>query len=188
MQLFDLMNNLISLNNNLRKKNLEVIRTNIIPMTNGLPNVHGGLIEWIQNSDTINTLLDVVRNRFNVHRDLEKRAEGTGLMISVMDPWTVPLSRSQWDVQALEAWVFFLIRLKGYRRPDVLSNDSLTILQKIQQFQYVQHTTKDAAYYLAKSLWLGSPNAEVNLAQKFEFLPIFRFGLIKEPISPDRLP
>ena len=46
-------------------------------MTNGLPNVHGGLIEWIQNSDTINTLLDVVRNRFNVHRDLEKRAEGT---------------------------------------------------------------------------------------------------------------
>ena len=82
MQLFDLMNNLISLNNNLRKKNLEVIRTNIIPMTNGLPNVHGGLIEWIQNSDTINTLLDVVRNRFNVHRDLEKRAEGTGLPIS----------------------------------------------------------------------------------------------------------
>ena len=78
MQLFDLMNNLISLNNNLRKKNLEVIRTNIIPMTNGLPNVHGGLIEWIQNSDTINTLLDVVRNRFNVHRDLEKRAEGMG--------------------------------------------------------------------------------------------------------------
>ena len=52
--------------------------------------------------------------------------------------------------------------IKGYRRPDVLSNDSLTILQKIQQFQYVQHTTKDAAYYLAKSLWLGSPNAEVN--------------------------
>jgi len=81
MQLFDLMNNLISLNNNLRKKNLEVIRTNIIPMTNGLPNVHGGLIEWIQNSDTINTLLDVVRNRFNVHRDLEKRAEGTGRRI-----------------------------------------------------------------------------------------------------------
>ena len=81
MQLFDLMNNLISLNNNLRKKNLEVIRTNIIPMTNGLPNVHGGLIEWIQNSDTINTLLDVVRNRFNVHRDLEKRAEGMGLRI-----------------------------------------------------------------------------------------------------------
>ena len=54
------------------------------------------------------------------------------------------------------------IPYKGYRRPDVLSNDSLTILQKIQQFQYVQHTTKDAAYYLAKSLWLGSPNAEVN--------------------------
>ena len=92
MQLFDLMNNLISLNNNLRKKNLEVIRTNIIPMTNGLPNVHGGLIEWIQNSDTINTLLDVVRNRFNVHRDLEKRAEGTGLSIS-RDPRTPRLER-----------------------------------------------------------------------------------------------
>ena len=95
MQLFDLMNNLISLNNNLRKKNLEVIRTNIIPMTNGLPNVHGGLIEWIQNSDTINTLLDVVRNRFNVHRDLEKRAEGTGYGSKDWDgrSFTVPVRR-----------------------------------------------------------------------------------------------
>ena len=63
-----------------------------------------------------------------------------------------------------EPWIpaRFLNPIKGYRRPDVLSNDSLTILQKIQQFQYVQHTTKDAAYYLAKSLWLGSPNAEVS--------------------------
>lgn len=163
MQLFDLMNNLISLNNNLRKKNLEVIRTNIIPMTNGLPNVHGGLIEWIQNSDTINTLLDVVRNRFNVHRDLEKRAEGTGLIIS-QGSTDVILPSDHLGAGIHVPWIPAIFRnpIKGYRRPDVLSNDSLTILQKIQQFQYVQHTTKDAAYYLAKSLWLGSPNAEVS--------------------------
>ena len=52
MQLFDLMNNLIQMNNELRKKDLEVIRYSIIPMTNEQGHI-GGLIRWIDNSGDI---------------------------------------------------------------------------------------------------------------------------------------
>ena len=49
MQLFDLMNNLIQMNNELRKKDLEVIRYSITPITNN-HNDFGGLLRWIDNS------------------------------------------------------------------------------------------------------------------------------------------
>ena len=49
MQLFDLMNNLIQMNNGLRKKDLEVIRYSITPITNN-HNDFGGLLRWIDNS------------------------------------------------------------------------------------------------------------------------------------------
>ena len=59
MQLFDLLNNLINLNTTLRKKNLEVIRYNIIPMTNEHGH-NGGLIRWIEDSEPINSIINNV--------------------------------------------------------------------------------------------------------------------------------
>ena len=50
---------------------MEVIKYNIIPMTNEFGH-NGGLIRWIENSDPINTLLKRIRNRFNVEITLEK--------------------------------------------------------------------------------------------------------------------
>lgn len=60
MQLFDLLNNLINLNTTLRKKNLEVIRYNIIPMTNEHGH-NGGLIRWIEDSEPINVIIKNVK-------------------------------------------------------------------------------------------------------------------------------
>ena len=55
MQLFDLMNNLIQMNNELRKKDLEVIRYSITPITNN-HNDFGGLLRWIDNSGIVDKL------------------------------------------------------------------------------------------------------------------------------------
>ena len=59
MQLFDLLNSLINLNTTLRKKNLEVIRYNIIPMTNEHGH-NGGLIRWIEDSEPVNQIINNV--------------------------------------------------------------------------------------------------------------------------------
>jgi len=75
MQLFDLMNSLIKMNNNLRKKDIEVIKYSIIPMTNE-NGLQSGLVRWIDNSETINELLKWVRQkRLNVTPHPEKEHE-----------------------------------------------------------------------------------------------------------------
>ena len=56
MQLFDLMNSLIKMNNNLRKKDIEVIKYSIIPMTNE-NGLQSGLVRWIDNSGSKSTLI-----------------------------------------------------------------------------------------------------------------------------------
>ena len=90
MQLFDLMNSLIKMNNNLRKKDIEVIKYSIIPMTNE-NGLQSGLVRWIDNSglslkfpneiqslslETINELLKWIRQkRLNVTPHPEKEHE-----------------------------------------------------------------------------------------------------------------
>ena len=55
------------------------------------------------------------------------------------------------------------------RQPIDMATEHVSILQKVEQFQYVQETTKDCAYHLAKVLWLGSASAEIWFDKRTNF-------------------
>ena len=151
MQLFDLMNNLIRMNTTLRKKNLEVIRYNIIPMTNELGH-NGGLIRWIEDSEPINSIIHWVspQNRF--------------LGVKVVKV------RGRFNIDKRhEANLKRFRQVKCRQGAGAHNEDGHTLLQKIEQFQFVEHYTKDHAYHIAKGLWLHSPSAEVWFEKRTNF-------------------
>ena len=60
-------------------------------------------------------------------------------------------------------------QLRNKSRMQTQNEDSHTLLQKIEQFQFVEHQTKDYAYHVAKGLWLSSPSAEIWFEKRTNF-------------------
>ena len=46
----------------------------------------------------------------------------------------------------------------------------MSILQKVEMFQYVAKTTEDCGFHLARSLWLQSPNADIWFDKRTNFI------------------
>ena len=66
MQLFGLINALLSKDSDTRKKNLSIKRYSVIPLS---PNT--GLIGWVSNCDTLHQLIKDYRNRNKVRINME---------------------------------------------------------------------------------------------------------------------
>ena len=122
MQLFGLVNTILTSDAEASKRHLSIHRYPVIPLS---PN--SGLIGWVPNCDTLHTLIREYRDNRKILLNIEHR-----LMLQMA--------------------------------PDY---DNLTLLQKVEVFEYALENT--AGQDLYKILWLKSKNSEVWLDRRTNY-------------------
>ncbi|KAF2071336.1 hypothetical protein CYY_007349 [Polysphondylium violaceum] len=122
MQLFSLVNTLLSANHETAKSHLSIRRFSVIPLS---PN--SGLIGWVPHSDTLHTLIKDYRDSNKILLSIEHR-----LMLQMCSDY-----------------------------------DNLTLLQKVEVFQYALENTNGQD--LHKVLWLKSRNSEIWLDRRTNY-------------------
>lgn len=118
MQLFSLVNTLLSVDTNSFKRRLHIQRYPVIPLA---PNA--GLMGWVEESDTLHVLIRDYRDSRKVLLNIEYR-----LMLQV-SPHSIPM-------------VLMLIYFK--MAPDY---ENLTLLQKVEVFEYALENTTGQDLY-----------------------------------------
>lgn len=131
MQLFSLVNTLLSVDTNSFKRRLHIQRYPVIPLA---PNA--GLLGWVQDSDTLHVLVRDYRDSRKVLLNIEYR-----LMLQVSRSMLFPLCTTK--------------ALKIQMAPDY---ENLTLLQKVEVFEYALENTTGQDLY--RVLWLKSINSE----------------------------
>ncbi|KAF7356539.1 Serine/threonine-protein kinase TOR [Mycena venus] len=129
MQLFSLVNTLLSVDTPSFKRRLHIQRYPVIPLA---PNA--GLLGWVQDSDTLHVLVRDHREARKVVLNIEYR-----MMIQV------------WKLSSPMA----IIHYNNQMAPDY---ENLTLLQKIEVFEYALENTTGQDLY--RVLWLKSTNSE----------------------------
>ncbi|TPX38402.1 hypothetical protein SeMB42_g06762 [Synchytrium endobioticum] len=122
MQLFGLVNTLLSTDSETFKRQLNIQRYPVIPLS-----PQSGLIGWVPNCDTLHTLIRDYRESRKILLNIEHR-----LMLQMA--------------------------------PDY---DNLTLLQKVEVFEYALENTTGQDLY--KVLWLKSKNSEVWLDRRTNY-------------------
>lgn len=118
MQLFSLVNTLLSVDTNSFKRRLHIQRYPVIPLA---PNA--GLIGWVQDSDTLHVLIRDYRESRKVLLNIEYR-----LML---------------QVRLLRIWFMLPLNLRQMA-PDY---ENLTLLQKVEVFEYALENTTGQDLY-----------------------------------------
>ncbi|KAJ3394189.1 phosphatidylinositol kinase- protein kinase tor1 [Entophlyctis sp. JEL0112] len=122
MQLFGLVNTLLSINPETFKRHLSIERFSVVPLS---PN--SGLIGWVPNTDTLHAIIKDYRESRNILLNIEHR-----LMLQMA--------------------------------PDY---DNLTLLQKVEVFEYALANT--TGQDLFKVVWLKSKSSEVWLDRRTNY-------------------
>ena len=130
MQLFSLVNTLLSVDTNSFKRRLHTQRYPVIPLA---PNA--GLLGWVKDSDTLHVLIRDYRDSRKVLLNIEYR-----LMLQVCATGLIRKFNSTPLLQMA---------------PDY---ENLTLLQKIEVFEYALENTTGQDLY--RVLWLKSTNSE----------------------------
>lgn len=131
MQLFSLVNTLLSVDTDSFKRRLNIQRFPVIPLA---PNA--GLLGWVKDSDTLHVLVRDYRESKKVLLNIEYR-----LMLQVRASYLVFVG----------TWVYDF----GQMAPDY---ENLILLQKIEVFEYARENTTGQDLY--KVLWLKSVDSE----------------------------
>lgn len=119
MQLFGLVNTLLSIDSESYKRRLDIRRFPVIPLS---PNT--GMLGWVENSDTLHVLIKEYREQHKILLNIEHR-----LMLQMA--------------------------------PDY---DNLTLMQKVEVFQYALDNTPGQDLY--RVLWLKSRSSEAWLERR----------------------
>lgn len=119
MQLFGLVNTLLSIDSECYKRRLDVRRFPVIPLS---PNT--GMLGWVENTDTLHVLIKEYREQHKILLNIEHR-----LMLQMA--------------------------------PDY---DNLTLMQKVEVFEYAQDNTPGQDLY--RVLWLKSHSSEAWLDRR----------------------
>lgn len=130
MQLFGLVNNLLSVDTHSFKRRLHIQRMPVIPLA---PNA--GLMGWVQESDTLHVLVRDYRESRKILLNIEYR-----LMLQVM---------------GLFISFYFVTEHREKMAPDY---ENLILLQKVEVFEYALDNTTGQDLY--RVLWLKSVNSE----------------------------
>ncbi|KAL6044944.1 phosphatidylinositol kinase- protein kinase tor1 [Balamuthia mandrillaris] len=135
MQLFSLINTLLANDRETASRHLSIKRYAIIPLS-----PHSGLIEWVPNHDTLNTLIVDYRKAKNIPTDAEYHA-----LLLMASNWKAGMK-----LAALNADYF-----------------KLALMQKVEVFENALSKTEGKD--LNQVLWLKSPNAEMWLERRTNF-------------------
>ncbi|PWN54196.1 putative TOR1-1-phosphatidylinositol 3-kinase [Violaceomyces palustris] len=122
MQLFGLVNTLLSIDSESYKRRLEIRRFPVIPLS---PNT--GMLGWVENSDTLHVLIKEYREQHKILLNIEHR-----LMLQMA--------------------------------PDY---DNLTLMQKVEVFEYALDNTQGQDLY--RVLWLKSRSSEAWLERRLAY-------------------
>lgn len=157
MQLFGLVNTILSLDTESFKRSLHIQRYPVIPLAPS-----AGLIGWVQDSDTLHVLVKEYRDSRKILLNIEYR-----LMLQVChllpishQPRLQP-SRCYGTVPTATSWlplgnvIQSTVTELQQMAPDY---ENLTLLQKVEVFDYALENTRGPDLY--RVLWLRSRDSE----------------------------
>jgi FKBP12-rapamycin complex-associated protein len=152
MQLFGLINTLLSVNPETFKRHLSITRYTVTPLT---PNI--GLLGWVPNCDTLHTLIRDYRESKKILLNIEHR-----IMLQVGDRFYPCLATSNLDciLRFVTPLRFFFVQ----HAPDY---DSLPTIHKVEAFTHAMNNTTGTD--LANVLWLKSRNSEAWLERRTNY-------------------
>ena len=145
MQLFGLVNTLLSADQECAKRHLSIQQFSVTPLSPG-----AGLLGWVQHSDTLHMLIKGYRDSRKILVDIEHRLMQ---QVSQIDGSS---TRSRNTAEAI-----------ADRQMADESYDSLPLLHKVEVFQYALDNTTGQDLY--RILWLKSRNSEAWLERRVTY-------------------